>query len=202
MISFFEGQNFLKLLFQFFFIPQAKHLQFVSGVNVLTYWGSAFVWDYILFLIISLLTILTIGAFQEKGFDTFEDLGRIYLLLMLFGFALLPFIYNSAFIFEGSASAFIKLSIFFIFFGPAMYTVVFTLNFDGFNLKDVARKLTWIFLMVPHFGLSNGMVSLNQVNVLREVCDQLCKYISICGQERQCKFNPKCCSKFEVLEVF
>lgn len=146
-------------------------------------------------MIVSLLTTVTIAIFQENGYKTFEQLGRIYLLLMMFGFAVLPFLYIAAFLFQGPASGFIKMSIFFIFFGTAMYTVVFSMRFDGFNLKHVADTLTWVFLVIPHFSLSNGLSNMNLINVFVEVCDQQCKLLGICEKEKQCAINPRCCSK-------
>lgn len=88
------------------------------------------------------------------------------------------------------------MSIIFIFFGVAMYTVVFSMRFDGFNLKDLADTLTWIFLAVPHFSLSNALTNLNLINVFKEVCDQQCNLLGICDKKAQCDFNPRCCSKF------
>jgi len=175
-------------------VTKSKHLQYVSGVSSVTYWTSAFVWDFLLFLLIALLTTGTIGIFQESGYSTFRQLGRIYFLLIMFGFAVLPFLYIAAFMFQGPASGFIKMSIFFIFFGTAMYTVVFSMRFEGFNLKHVADTLTWIFLVIPHFSLSNGLSNMNLINVFAEVCDQQCKLLGICEKEKQCAINPRCCN--------
>jgi ATP-binding cassette subfamily A (ABC1) protein 3 len=133
-----------------------------------TYWSSAFFWDYFVFMVISLLVTATIGVFQEKGFSTFEQLGRIYFLLIMFGFAVLPFLYIAAFMFQSPASGFTKMSIIFIFLGVAMYTVVFSMRFEGFNLRDVADTLTWVFLVIPHFSLSNAFSNINLINVFKE----------------------------------
>ena len=84
------------------------------------YWLTAFIWDYVLFLIIAFMMVATIGAFQEDGFATFQELGRAYLTLILFGWAVLPVIYLSAQFFEAPATGFTKMSIIFIFLGVAM----------------------------------------------------------------------------------
>ena len=176
-------------------VTKAKLLQFVSGVNVVMYWLTAFLWDYLLFVIIAFLMTATIGAFQEDGYKTFEQLGRIYFVLIMFGFAVLPFIYIAAFFFNAPASGFTKMSIIFIFMGVAMYTVVFSMRFEGFNLKHVADTLTWIFLIVPHFALSNAFSNMNIVNVLNDVCRRQCDLVGICG-DQLCEINSRCCSKF------
>lgn len=167
----------------------------MSGVSSITYWMSAFIWDFLIFMFVAFLVTATIGIFQENGYSTFEELGRIYFLLIMFGFAVLPFLYIAAFLFSSPASGFTKMSILFIFFGVAMYTVVFSMRFDGFNLKHVADTLTWIFLAVPHFALSNALSNLNLVNVFREVCNQQCNLLGICEKEKQCKFNSRCCGR-------
>lgn len=41
---------------------QAKHIQFVSGVHVATFWLSALLWDLISFLIPSLLLLVSAGC--------------------------------------------------------------------------------------------------------------------------------------------
>lgn len=173
-------------------------MQYVSGVSSVTYWASAFIWDYFIFLIISLLVTINIGLFQENGYSTFEELARIYLLLMMFGFAVLPFLYIAAFMFQSPASGFTKMSIIFIFLGVAMYTVVFSMRFEGFNLKNVADTLTWIFLTVPHFSLSNAFSNINLINVFKDVCKQQCNLLGVCDKEKQCLMNPRCCSKISM----
>lgn len=176
-------------------VTKAKLLQFVSGINVLMYWLTAFLWDYLTFIIIALLMTITIGVFQEDGYSTLEELGRIYFVFIMFGFAVLPFIYIFAFLFNAPASGFTKMSIIFIFMGVAMYTVVFSMRFDGFNLKHVADTLTWIFLTVPHFALSNALSNINMVNVLTDVCRRQCEILGTCGPAL-CAANPRCCGEF------
>lgn len=176
-------------------VTKAKLLQFVSGINVVMYWITAFLWDYLIFVLIAFLVTLTIGLFQEDGYSTFEQLGRIYFVLIMFGFAVLPFIYIAAFFFNAPASGFTKMSIIFIFMGVAMYTVVFSMRFEGFNLTHVADTLTWIFLTVPHFALSNAFSNINMVNVMVDVCNRQCSMMGICG-DKLCEENPRCCSKF------
>lgn len=137
----------------------------------------------------------TIGVFQEKGFSSSQELGRMFFLLLLFGFAVLPFLYISAFMFSSPASGFTKMSVLFIFFGVAMFTVIFSMRFDGFNLAHLADTLTWFFLAVPHFSLSNAITNINLVGVFKEVCNQQCNLLGICDKEKLCEFNARCCSK-------
>lgn len=146
---------------------------------------------------VMILVTFTIGSFQEKGFSSAEELGRIYLLLALFGFAVLPFIYITAFWFQSPASGFTKMSVAFIFLGTAMYTVVFSMGFEGFDLKHVADTLKWILLIIPHFSLSNAFNNINLVNVFMGVCEQQCNLLGICDKKKQCQFIAGCCSELK-----
>ena len=59
---------------------QAKHIQFVSGVKSLCYWGATLCWDFINYLVPALLMFIVIAAF---GIDELEsDLGAVFLVLV------------------------------------------------------------------------------------------------------------------------
>jgi ATP-binding cassette subfamily A (ABC1) protein 3 len=58
-------------------VCKSKHLQIVSGVEGWTYWSASFIWDLFLFLGPTLGIILTFAAFQEEGFRSTAELGKI-----------------------------------------------------------------------------------------------------------------------------
>ena len=60
---------------------QAKHLQFVSGVNATSYWLATFAWDMVNSLPLIILIIIAFAAFNENGFRG-ENLAAIFLLLV------------------------------------------------------------------------------------------------------------------------
>lgn len=173
-------------------VTKAKLLQFVSGTNVAMYWLTAFLWDFIVFTVIALLMTATIGVFNEDGYNTMEELSIVFLVFMMFGVAILPFVYIAAFFFNGAASGFTKLIIIFMFPGVAMFTVEYFMRFKEFNLKDFAETLTEVFLTVPHYSLSNAINNINLVNVIRNDCEMKCDKLGICGemlyaQDKRCK---------------
>lgn len=59
-------------------VTKAKHLQFVSGVNVFMFWLSSYLFDFIHFAILSIFLVVTLAAFQEDGFSTAIELGKHY----------------------------------------------------------------------------------------------------------------------------
>lgn len=71
---------FVSAFFIIFYIKErvskAKHLQIVSGVEVVPFWLSAFVWDLVFSLLPILGVIITFLGFQEDGFRTSAELGK------------------------------------------------------------------------------------------------------------------------------
>ena len=63
------------------FLIQAKHLQFVSGVQASSYWLATFAWDLVNALIPAILTVTLFAAFQIDGYKG-ENIGAIFLLVV------------------------------------------------------------------------------------------------------------------------
>ena len=70
------------LLEQLLCLPQAKHLQFVSGVYVTSYWLATFAWDMLNAMVPVILTFILFAAFQVDGYKD-EGLGAILLILVI-----------------------------------------------------------------------------------------------------------------------
>lgn len=57
-------------------VSQSKHLQFVSGISVLSFWFASLLCDIITFIFTSLLILVTLSIFNEEGFSSAEELGK------------------------------------------------------------------------------------------------------------------------------
>jgi hypothetical protein len=80
-----------------------------------------------------------------------------------------------------------------------MFTVIFSMRFEGFNLKDTAEIMTQVFSVFPHFALSDSFSNLNIINVVRKVCQARCDMLSACDKIEDLCFIPvfsRCCGKF------
>ncbi|CAH1974734.1 unnamed protein product [Acanthoscelides obtectus] len=53
---------------------KSRHLQFVAGVKIYVFWIMNFLCDFATYLVICLLTLITLVSFQEDGYKTVEDL--------------------------------------------------------------------------------------------------------------------------------
>ena len=59
---------------------QAKHLQFVSGVDVVSYWFATYTWDFINYLVPALGILILFAAFQVESYE--DELGIVFLMLV------------------------------------------------------------------------------------------------------------------------
>ncbi|XP_017768274.1 PREDICTED: ATP-binding cassette sub-family A member 3 [Nicrophorus vespilloides] len=183
-------------------ICKIKHLQIVSGVNIHIFWIVSFLWDCLTYIITVICLIITLLCFQEDGFKSSGDIGRLIIILTYFGFGMLPLIYLMSFIFKMPSSGFIRVILFTMVLGTFAFMVVEILSVDAFDLTHIANILDWILLFVPHYSLSTGIRNVN-IEYMRytnckkvvDVCvkmsgninsEDICWRLVCIAQEKQC----------------
>uniref|UniRef100_A0A673N7P9 ATP-binding cassette sub-family A member 3-like n=1 Tax=Sinocyclocheilus rhinocerous TaxID=307959 RepID=A0A673N7P9_9TELE len=77
---------------------KSKHVQQVSGVYLSNFWFSALLWDLINFLLPCLLMLV----FSVKAFVAENHLVDVLLLLLLYGWAVIPLMYLLSFMFSSN----------------------------------------------------------------------------------------------------
>ena len=132
-------------------VTKAKHLQFVSGVNFVTFWLANLFWDFINFLVPCAGILLTFLIFHEEGFISAEQQGRFILVFFLYGWAMLPLMYLLSFFFSIPATGFTRVTMFNIFTGMATLITVVILQIPELQLLELARVLDWIFMVLPNY---------------------------------------------------
>lgn len=195
------GMAFVTAMFVMFYIKErvsrAKLLQFVSGANKLIFWMTSFVIDYLQFILISLLFLGVLAAYQKSGYSTPMELTRNFYILICFGFAALPFTYVLSFMFQIPSTGLVRLSIAFIVSGVFCFLAFFILNNELLGLQYIAEPLGWVFLVFPHYSLARGMSNLNIKQSTLSVCEEQCSYSELCiaigGIEAVCEGSQGSC---------
>ncbi|XP_037363662.1 phospholipid-transporting ATPase ABCA3 [Talpa occidentalis] len=149
---------------------QAKHLQFVSGVHVATYWLSALLWDLVSFLVPSLLLLVVFRAFDVHAFTQDGHMADALLLLLLYGWAIIPLMYLMSFLFAGPAAAYTRLTIFNILSGVATFLMVTIMRIPAVKLEDLSRTLDHVFLVLPNHCLGRAVSSFYENYETRRYC--------------------------------
>lgn len=82
----------------------AKHMQVVSGVGPFTYWLPTFLWDFINYIIPSLLLLVVFAAYSKTAYLNDGRWALVILVLAIYGWAVLPFMYAIQFAFKVPAT--------------------------------------------------------------------------------------------------
>lgn len=122
-------------------VSRAKLLQFVSGISIWTFWLTAFVWDLVTFIITTCFMAATLLVFQEEGWSTGPEIGRVLLLSFCFVWAILPFVYLFSLLFDIPSSGFTKMVMVGIFLGVAIFYTVYSLRWVRAFFGDTPKLM-------------------------------------------------------------
>ncbi|XP_040829453.1 phospholipid-transporting ATPase ABCA3 isoform X2 [Ochotona curzoniae] len=168
---------------------QAKHVQFVSGVHVATYWLSALLWDLISFLVPSLLLLAVFRAFDVRAFAWEGRAADTLLLLLLYGWAIIPLMYLLSCLFSSAATAYTRLTIVNILSGVATFLMVTIMRIPAVKLEELSRTLDHVFLVLPNHCLGMAVSNFYENYETQRYCTsseiaaRYCKKYNIVYQE-------------------
>jgi len=152
----------------------AKHQQIISGVSLVSYWVSNFIFDLVVYGISAGLAILLAFAFKIKEF-TEADADRLPLFLitfLLFGLALIGSTYIMSFFFKSPSSAQNTI----LFINISAILLIAASQFLS-QLADACRaetSLRYIFRLLPSFSFGWNLVILaflTQLPLIDASCD-------------------------------
>ena len=153
-------------------ITQEKRLQFVCGIKPSIYWLSSFVWDYFYYMIILLLTITIIGVFGSTAYTaSSRNFGSLVLLLIMFGWSVLPMSYVMSRFFSDTGTAYMIVFCFTLFSGIATCVAVFLLSFLADSNRAFVmtyRVLEKFSLLFPSYSLGSGLIELTKNQIMAD----------------------------------
>nr|XP_051692166.1 ATP-binding cassette sub-family A member 17 isoform X7 [Oryctolagus cuniculus] len=149
---------------------KAKHIQFVSGVYLWAYWLSALLWDLISFLVPTLLMVVVFLYYNEEVFTHRGNILALVLMLILYGWAIIPLIYIISFSFESASHACVKLVVMltFLSIGPIMLVTVTAEQDLGY--EAISENLDHAFLALPGHCLGMAFCNLYYNFELQRFC--------------------------------
>ena len=149
------GMAFLASSFVVFVIDErsskAKHIQRVSGVHLSSFWLSAFLWDMINYIVPCVLILILFASFQVPAYQN-ENLPVVALLLLLYGWSIIPLMYLFSYFFKTATTGFVLTVLFNIATGCAAVLIIFLLVV--LELNDAANVMKWVrkvFMYVNSF---------------------------------------------------
>ncbi|GFS03123.1 ATP-binding cassette sub-family A member 3 [Elysia marginata] len=143
------GMAFLASSFVLFLVRErsikAKHIQFVSGVHPVNFWLSTLVWDLVNYMVPCLLVIAVFFIFSIDPFT--KDLHSLYMILLfvLYGWAMLPYMYLFSFGFTVPSTAYVWITMFNIITGfCGEFCLHHNKNFLGWEKNGIGRMLFFL----------------------------------------------------------
>uniref|UniRef100_T1IGZ9 ABC transporter domain-containing protein n=1 Tax=Strigamia maritima TaxID=126957 RepID=T1IGZ9_STRMM len=203
------GASLLASSFVIFVIKErqtkAKHLQFISGINTISFWLSSFVWDYINFLVPCFGILLLFRAFGQTEYIDMEMQGRFILVFLVYGWSVIPLMYLLSFLFNESATGFTNLSIFNAFTGMGTFVASIMLYQPQLHIANIADYMQWLFLPLPNYCLAWSFFNLYKNYVAYKSCTSepavnmcksnvshpCCKETGHCGVDGCLKFTSE-----------
>lgn len=153
-------------------MSKSKHLQLVSGVELTSYWISAYLWDLTLFLILTLLLMIVFLIYGRESAVVFvgdiESFVASMALVFGYGLSILPFSYLLSRLFNNHSSAQIAvMGIIFItgFVAVNAYFIMSTIE----STKNLAETLRPMFRWWPAYNIGEGFIELSTAYWQREI---------------------------------
>ncbi|MBZ3879692.1 ATP-binding cassette sub-family A member 3, partial [Sciurus carolinensis] len=150
---------------------KAKHIQFISGVYMAAFWFSAMLWDLISFLVSTLLLIVVFLYYKEEAFAHHENTLAVILMLMLYSWAIIPFIYTISFSFDSAGNACAKLVIMLIFLSIGPIVLVSVTGEQELGYTEISKSLDHTFLILPGHCLGMAFSNLYYNFELQNFCN-------------------------------
>ncbi|XP_041331810.1 ATP-binding cassette sub-family A member 13 [Pyrgilauda ruficollis] len=147
-------------------VSGTKRLQHITGLGYKTYWLANFCCDMLLYMVPVTLCVGVISAFQLSAFTFRKNLAATVLLLILFGYATLPWMYLASRFFSSSDVAFISyISLNFVFglctmlvtLLPRLLAIISKVQ----SFQKIYNILKWAFIIFPQFCLGQGLIELS-----------------------------------------
>ena len=108
--------------------------QIVSGVGPKVFWFGNLLWDYITYLVPSLLLLVVFAAYGMEAYVEDNRLGLVILILLCFGWAAIPFMYLAHNVFKNPPSGMVIMVIFNILSGLTLHKhILFYYKFQKLN---------------------------------------------------------------------
>ncbi|KAM5131749.1 LOW QUALITY PROTEIN: ATP-binding cassette sub-family A member 17-like [Callospermophilus lateralis] len=175
VINLLFGMAFLSSTFSMLTVIErrikAKHIQFISGVYKAAFWFSAMLWDLLSFLVCTLLLIVVFLYYKEEAFTHHENVLAMILMLMLYSWAIIPFIYVISFSFDSAGNACVKLVIMLTFLSIGPIVLVSVTGEQELGYTEISESLDHTFLILPGHCLGMAFSNLYYNFELQKFCN-------------------------------
>eukprot|EP01083_Nonionella_stella_P079939 219442_1 len=138
---------------------KAKHLQEISGVNILAYWSSIYLWDFLNALVTGCLSMVVFFYYKMELVADFQSFLATFLHIVMYCLASPPFIYLISFMFTSPTTAQTVSVLILIFFGVVLMILSTILSMIP-SMMSWNRRMMNFYALSPSWSLSNGLAGI------------------------------------------
>lgn len=196
------GMSFMVTTFIIFLIKEkavgAKHIQVVSGVGPGAFWFSNFLWDIINYTIPVFGILIVFAGYQTEAYVDNGRLGIVFLLYVVFGWSVLPFVYMFHSLFRTPAAGMVAVSFINILTGLVILLAVYILSIPSLGTEDIGKAIQWIgIIFFPNYNLGQAHIDMYTNYGYADICEKanyeiICPLIAIKELNNPCCFPDHC----------
>ena len=145
---------------------KAKHIQTVSGIRVSLYWLTAFIADFVLYLITVALVFVVFWVDDRKEFiGTVGVFSATLSLFVMYGISSIATCYLMSFLFEKHTTA--QNTIIAVNFLAGFVLVIASQVLDLLDTtKEINKHMKNLYRVIPSFCLGEGIINIAMVGLL------------------------------------
>lgn len=149
---------------------KSKHVQLVSGLHPIVFWMGNYVWDLINYMLPAICVMIIFLIFDQQAYVAPQNVSCTFLLLLLYGWSMIPVMYPFSFYFDEPSTAYIIMIAVNLFVGIIGTLTTFILEFfQDAGLEEINYYLKNIFLIFPNYCLGRGLMDLAKNHFLSEI---------------------------------
>ncbi|XP_043289977.1 uncharacterized protein ldd isoform X2 [Venturia canescens] len=152
-------------------LSEEKRILYLAGVHPVTYWTTALIWDFLVFLGSILLAVIVFKIFGLSSYVARDNLAGVCLILFLFAWAAIPFTHLVEKAFDDSSLSNMVLFCLNTFVGVASLATILVIDILGKSqtARDTRNFLHHTLLLFPQYALGDALVEITKNDITAEL---------------------------------
>lgn len=174
-------------------VTNAKQLQLMAGVSPLLYWLATFIWDYLIWMVITIAMVVIILLFDKNDiFSHQKEISIFMMIVLLFGVSGIIYTYFFSYLTKTSAGATSLFLLLNLVFGLISTVVMYFVDNIQRQLPEkslIYMGVNTLLLLNPYYAVSSALMRFAIIAAGNRDCVR-------CGQ----KAPPDCVKAYLVSE--
>ncbi|KAH9502480.1 ATP-binding cassette sub- A member 12 [Bulinus truncatus] len=149
-------------------VMKEKQLQGISGIGIVSYWLVAFIWDMLIYSFTSALAVVIVVIVKTDSFYLRDNLIAFFVILLLYGWAVLPCLYCLSHLFNKGSTAYLVTFCINLFLAMAtvLSLLVMQLYRDSETVWTAFKICRYLYLIFPQYSLGQGLMEMASNTVI------------------------------------